>query len=249
MAKRDHDYALDGDDDIDFLLSLEQMDDTAVPGLDDFLNSKNQSKSKTPWPPLDLLLSILCVENNNTSSLFPSASVNTITEDDNDDPLFLQPSTNNRDKEPQQPLNYPDSPIAMSVHEGDMEVDYMEATLVNNSNDIDESPLEKAFQQNVGRRLQHNSIFSLDDEDFVPESSIKAQKKVLEHDYTKRPAEGTYIISQCPFTGKTFYFPKTNNNNNNQSTHAQSTSNNNKDTHLLGVPFWKIAKQVEEQKM
>ncbi|CDH60364.1 p-loop containing nucleoside triphosphatehydrolase protein [Lichtheimia corymbifera JMRC:FSU:9682] len=231
MAKRDHDYALDGDDDIDFLLSLEQMDDTAVPGLDDFLNSKNQSK-----------------KNNNTSSLFPSASVNTITEDDNDDPLFLQPSTNNRDKEPQQPLNYPDSPIAMSVHEGDMDVDYMDATLVNDSNDIDESPLEKAFQQNVGRRLQHNSIFSLDDEDFVPESSIKAQKKVLEHDYTKRPAEGTYIISQCPFTGKTFYFPKTNNNNNNQSTHAQSTSNNNKDTHLLGVPFWKIAKQVEEQK-
>lgn len=134
----------------------------------------------------------------------------------------------------------------MSVHEGDMDVDYMDATLVDNNNniDVDESPLEKAFQQNVGRRLQHNSIFSLDDEDFVPESSIKAQKKILEHDYTKRPAEGTYIISQCPFTGKTFYFPKTNN----QSTHALQSTTNNKDTHLLGVPFWKIAKQVEELK-
>lgn len=53
MSKRDHDYALDGDDDIDFLLSLEQMDDTAVPGLDDFLNSKSQTKSKTSWQALD----------------------------------------------------------------------------------------------------------------------------------------------------------------------------------------------------
>ncbi|CDS02957.1 hypothetical protein LRAMOSA00359 [Lichtheimia ramosa] len=228
MSKRDHDYALDGDDDIDFLLSLEQMDDTAVPGLDDFLNSKSQTKKK-----------------NNTSSLFPSASVNTITNDDHDDddPLFLPPSTSNQVKEPQQELNYPDSPIAMSLNEGDMELDYMDATLVDNTN-IDESPLEKVFQHNMGQRLQHNSVFSLDDEDFVPESSIKAQKKILEHDYTKRPAEGTYIISQCPFTGKTLYFPKSSNNN--QSTNAQSTTN--KDTHLLGVPFWKIVKQVEEQK-
>lgn len=190
----------------------------------------------------------LDIENNNTSSLFPSASVNTITNDDHDDddPLFLPPSTSNQVKEPQQELNYPDSPIAMSVNEGDMEMDYMDATLVDNNN-IDESPLEKVFQHNMGQRLQHDSVFSLDDEDFVPESSIKGQKKILEHDYTKRPAEGTYIISQCPFTGKTLYFPKSNNNNNNnQSTNAQSTTN--KDTHLLGVPFWKIVKQVEEQK-